>query len=151
MGINQAEDAGAAAVARVQPHPRIRSWAMNCGRCESSSADRRRPSSLPPNAAVRSPRRALPSCSPAPARKPRSALRSIRTCFGMPAVTPWQTRAWIREHCRPIWVIDRSIRRRGTLRLHQAGSKTDVVARDISYWNGCSAPVRTIGRIRKYR
>jgi integrase len=58
------------------------------------------------------------------ARKPRSALRYIRTCFGMPAATRWRTRGWIRGLCKPIWVIDRSIRRRAMPLLPLAGSKT---------------------------
>jgi hypothetical protein len=57
-------------------------------------------------------------------RKPRSVLRYTRTCFGMQRLRVGQIRAWIRQRCRPIWVIGRSIRRRAMPRLPLAGSKT---------------------------
>jgi hypothetical protein len=49
---------------------------------------------------------------PAPAMRPRSASRSIRTCYGMPAAMRWPTRASIPAHCRPISAIAGSIRPR---------------------------------------
>ena len=65
----------------VRPR-RIRSSAMNCGRCESSSASRPRHSYSPLSGVARSPPRASPSCSPAPAMRPRLAsLRSTHTCY----------------------------------------------------------------------
>jgi integrase len=93
-------------------------------RCESSSADRRRPSSLPRSGVDRSPRPALPSCSPASATMPRLGSRSTRICSGMPAATRWPIRASIPEPSRPILATAQLIRPRATPRLRQAGSKT---------------------------
>jgi hypothetical protein len=65
----------------VRPR-RIRSSAMNCGRCESSRASRPRHSYSPLSGVARSPPQASPSCSPAPAMRPRLAsLRSTHTCY----------------------------------------------------------------------
>ena len=69
-------------------------------------------------------RQASPSCSPAPATKPRSTSRSIPTCSGMPAGTRWLIRASIPKRCRPILAIAPSIRRRAMPRWPRGSSKT---------------------------
>ena len=87
---------------RAHPAP-IRSSATNCGPCAgySASRSRSRHSCSRPNAARRSPRRALPAWWSALVRRPSWASRRTRTCCATPAASRWPTRATIRAPCRP--------------------------------------------------
>jgi hypothetical protein len=82
----------------------VRRVATSYGRCVGSSANRNdRPSCSPRNAARRSAPPVSPAWSSARASRPSLALRSIPTCSGTPAATPWPTGGTTPGRCKPTW------------------------------------------------